>query len=323
MALASFMTRFLTVTLFLLFPITALADPPPTFTSAKVVAKQKVFFDRAQSPDGELYCGCKWEWIGKSGGRINPESCGYETRKQQTRAGRIEWEHIVPAWVLGHQRQCWKNGGREKCVADDPLFRAMEADLFNLYPSVGEVNGDRSHYQYGMVKSSASQYGACTTKVDFRGRVAEPRDVVKGLVARATFYMYDRYGLSMSRKQQQLLIAWDRQHPVSAWEKTWQSRTAVVMGHGNPFVTGERSWILGHKPSREGLVTQLVAHDGALLAPQSLAASGDIFGNRNSRVYHLPQGCPGYNQVSTKNRVHFSSEADAQAAGYRKAGNCR
>jgi deoxyribonuclease-1 len=323
MALASFMTRFLTLALFLLFSLTALAERPPTFTAAKVVAKQKVFFDRAQSPDGELYCGCKWEWTGKSGGRINPESCGYETRKQQTRADRMEWEHIVPAWVFGHQRQCWQSGGREKCVADDPVFRAMEADLFNLYPSVGEVNGDRSHYQYGMVNGNAPQYGACTTKVDFRGRAVEPRDAVKGLVARATFYMYDRYGLSMSRKQQQLLMAWDRQHPVSAWEKSWESRTAAVMGHGNPFVTGERSWTLGHKPSREGIVTQLVTHKGAPLAPQPLAVSGDIVGNRNSHVYHLPQGCPGYIQVSTKNRVHFSSEAEAQAAGYRKAGNCR
>lgn len=316
------MIRFLTLALALLFSITALGEPPSNFTAAKVVAKQKIFFDRAQSADGELYCGCKWDWAGKSGGRINPESCGYETRKQQSRADRIEWEHIVPAWVFGHQRQCWQNGGRKNCVADDPVFRAMEADLFNLYPAVGEVNGDRSNYQYGMVSGSVSQYGACITKVDFRARAAEPRNAVKGLVARATF-MYDRYGLSMSRKQQQLLMAWDRQHPVSTWEKSWESRTAAVMGHGNPFVTGERSWTLGHKPSREGLVTQLVARKAAPVAPQAVAVSGIIVGNRNSRVYHLPQGCPGYNQVAAKNSVPFSSEGEARAAGYRKAGNCR
>jgi type VI secretion system secreted protein VgrG len=46
-------------------------------------------------------------------------------------------------------------------------------------------------------------------------------------------------------------------------------------------------------------------------------------GNRNSHVYHLPQGCPSYNRVTAKNRVPFNSEAEAQAAGYRKAGNCR
>jgi hypothetical protein len=38
-----------------LFP--ALADAPSNFTAAKVVAKQKIFFDQASSLEGELYCG--------------------------------------------------------------------------------------------------------------------------------------------------------------------------------------------------------------------------------------------------------------------------
>lgn len=104
---------------------------------------------------GDLYCGCKWTWVGKSGGRIDAASCGYQTRKQQNRAERTEWEHIVPAHTFGNQRQCWKNGGREHCVDNDPVFRAMEADLFNLYPAVGEVNGDRSNFNYGMVTGNA------------------------------------------------------------------------------------------------------------------------------------------------------------------------
>jgi deoxyribonuclease I len=317
------MTRFITAAIILLISLTASADAPATFTAAKVVAKQKIFFDQSHGSDGELYCGCKWEWMGKSGGRVDPESCGYKTRKQQARADRIEWEHIVPAWVFGHQRQCWQNGGRKSCVADDPVFRAMEADLFNLYPAVGEVNGDRSNFLYGMVRSAA-QYGACSTRIDFREKAAEPRDEVKGLVARSTFYMYDRYGLSMSRKQQQLLMAWDRQYPVTTSEKRWESRAAAVMGHRNPFVIGERSWALGHKPAREGLVSQLSTGQAKPAARDAEnAGSGSVIGNRNSHVYHLPLGCPSYGQVAAKNRVPFSSEAEALAAGYRKAGNCR
>jgi deoxyribonuclease-1 len=134
--------------------------------------------------------------------------------------------------------------------------------------------------------------------------------------------MYDRYGLSMSRQQQQLLMAWDRQHPVSAWEREWNSRTARVMGHHNPFITGERAWTLGHKPSREGLVSQI---DTRIPTTQSASAvAGDaIIGNRNSRVYHLPRGCPSYDKVAPKNREIFASESAAIAAGYRRAGNCR
>lgn len=302
----------------------AFASPPATFTEAKVVAKQKIYLDQSNSATGDLYCGCKWTWVGKSGGRIDLKSCGYETRKQQTRAERTEWEHIVPAWTFGHQRQCWQNGGREHCVDSDPTFRAMEADLFNLYPSVGEVNGDRSNFNYGMVSGVAPQYGQCSTKIDFQQKTAEPRDEVKGLVARTTFYMFDRYKLSMSRQQQQVLMAWDKQHPVTAWEKQRDQRIAAIMGHSNPFVTGERKWALGYTPQGAG-VASAPAVKPAPAEPtlaNALSASA-VLGNRNSHVYHLATGCPGYSQVSQKNQVAFGSEAQAQAAGYRKAGNCR
>jgi hypothetical protein len=134
------------VALYFIAITAAVAGAPTTFEKAKVVAKKQVFYDQADSSTGELYCGCKWTWVGKSGGRVDALSCGYEVRKQETRAKRTEWEHIVPAWTFGHQRQCWQQGGRKNCVATDKVFRAMEADLFNLYPSVGEVNGDRANY---------------------------------------------------------------------------------------------------------------------------------------------------------------------------------
>ncbi|MEJ5865036.1 endonuclease [Pseudomonas farsensis] len=306
--------------LFLSLVPCAFAAPPATFTEAKVVAKQKVYLDQASSAQGDLYCGCKWTWVGKSGGRIDPGSCGLEARKQQNRAERTEWEHIVPAWTFGHQRQCWQNGGREACVDKDPVFRAMEADLFNLYPAVGEVNGDRSNFNYGMVSGVPAQYGQCPTKVDFVQKAAEPRDAVKGLVARTTFYMFDRYQLSMSRQQQQLLMAWNKQYPVTEWEKVRDRRIAAVMGHSNPFVTGERSWTPGYKPAG---AASSVASNAPSPAPARAAAQGAVLGNRNSHIYHLANGCPGYTQVAAKNQVPFDSEAQALAAGYRKAGNCR
>jgi endonuclease YncB( thermonuclease family) len=51
------------------------------------------------------------------------------------------------------------------------------------------------------------------------------------------------------------------------------------------------------------------------------AATGPIIGNRNSKIYHFPN-CPDYSKVSERNRVPFKTEAEAQAAGYRKARNC-
>lgn len=57
----------------------------------------------------------------------------------------------------------------------------------------------------------------------------------------------------------------------------------------------------------------------AALASASVSA---VRGNRKSKIYHRPD-CPSYNRVSEKNRVEFSSAAEAAAAGYRIAGNCR
>ena len=46
-----------------------------------------------------------------------------------------------------------------------------------------------------------------------------------------------------------------------------------------------------------------------------------IIGNRRSHIYHRPD-CPNYSQVAPHNRVEFNSPAEAEAAGYRRAGNC-
>ncbi len=299
---------------------------PQSFEKAKIELRQKVYYDR--NDDGDLYCGCDWQWMGRSGGRVDMASCGYEIRADRNRAQRIEWEHVVPAWVLGHQRQCWQNGGRESCKSTDPVFRTMEADMHNLSPAVGEVNGDRSNFQFGVLPSTRPQYGTCSTRTDFKQRISEPRDEVKGQVARIYFYMHDRYGLSMSRQQQQLLMAWNKMYPVSDWERERDRRIARSMGHNNPFVTGERSWTLGYRPVGDGLTAgrsvgaqSVTPHPRP--ATQPVDAAGPIIGNGNSKVYHLPVGCPSYSQVSEKNRVPFDSEAEAEAAGYRRAGNCR
>ncbi len=310
------------VLLLLLFPALALAAPPQTFDRAKVALRQQVYHDQNQDGAlGTLYCGCKWEWAGSSGGRIDQASCGYEVRAQPARANRIEWEHIVPAWWIGNQRRCWQEGGRQNCVSNDPVFRVIEADMHNLTPTVGEVNADRSNYRLGMLPRQEHRHGACDFKVDFRGRVAEPRNEVKGLVARVYFYMHDRYDLRMSHQQERLMIAWDRSFPVSEWERERDRRIAAIMGHSNPFVTGERTWERGHRNSGEGAVGVTAQRSQSQLSSAHEALR--VIGNRNSGIYHLPGGCAGYRQVAERNRVYFDTEAEAAAAGFRRAGNCR
>jgi endonuclease YncB( thermonuclease family)/methylphosphotriester-DNA--protein-cysteine methyltransferase len=48
---------------------------------------------------------------------------------------------------------------------------------------------------------------------------------------------------------------------------------------------------------------------------------GTIIGNKGSKKYHRPD-CPGYRDMAERNRVFFKSVEEAEAAGYKRAGNC-
>ncbi|AHF68048.1 deoxyribonuclease I [Pseudomonas cichorii JBC1] len=123
-------------TLFLIVPLTVQADAPRTFSEAKKIA-WGLYAPQAT----EFYCGCKY-----TGKQVDLAGCGYVPRKNANRAKRIEWEHIVPAWQIGHQRQCWQDGGRKNCAKNDDIYKRAEADLHNLVPSIGEVYPRESRF---------------------------------------------------------------------------------------------------------------------------------------------------------------------------------
>lgn len=316
-----FLRLLLVVILFIIFfALDSVAvAAPKTFSQAKQLMPS-IYRDAPES----FYCGCAIKWIGEPLGRPIHKSCGYEVRKQTqlVRANRIEWEHVVAAHTFGQQRPCWRSGGRDNCAANDPIFKAMEADMHNLVPAVGEVNGDRSNFRFGMLPSTTYQHGQCPVKIDFQQRVIEPRQEIRGDIARINFYMYDRYGLRMSRQQQQLLLAWHKQDPVSEWEAIRNKRIAREMGAANLFVTGERSWRINGS-----VVTSVLSSNNMVLAEKEQTQEGTsalmIRGNRNSKVYHLPERCPGYSSIKNTNIVAFRTEGQAKLAGYRRAGNCR
>lgn len=234
--------------LFISMASVQLVAAPSHFNQAKVIA-QTIYAPYSTS----FYCACPIQWQGKKG-LPDLAACGYQVRKNANRANRIEWEHVMPAHHFGHQRQCWQTGGRKNCVKTDPVFKMMEADLYNLKPAIGEVNGDRSNYQFAMLPTSPRQHGACPVKVDFKQRSFEPAPAIRGDIARIYFYMADKYGLTLSRQQQQLFLAWHRQDPADANERELNQKIAIEMGHENPFVSGIRQWHLGYKASGYGLI---------------------------------------------------------------------
>ena len=210
----------------------ASSSHPTSFSQAKRLAKE---IYSSQLPHTSFYCGCDIKIEGK---KWNPDlqSCGYQVRKQQKRASRIEWEHVVPAWELGHQRQCWQDGGRKNCGKNDKKFRKMEADLHNLVPAVGEVNGDRSNYRFSQWNATPQQYGQCAMVVDFKSRKVEPPSYTRGRIARTYLYMQYAYGLKIAKSQLKLFKAWDKTYPVDTIECKRDQAIAKTQGNHNPYV---------------------------------------------------------------------------------------
>ena len=201
----------------------------------------QIFADRRQT----FYCGCRFA----KNKRVDLASCGYVWRKNKKRAERIEWEHVVPAEAFGRSLLVWREGPRlcvnrkgkrykgRRCARKvSKLFRRMEADLYNLQPAIGEVNGDRSNYSMQEIAGEERKYGACDVEID--QRKIEPTEAIRGDIARTYFYMDHAYpGLRIiGKKRRKILEAWDKADPVDEWERTRASRVAKIQGNHNPFI---------------------------------------------------------------------------------------
>ena len=173
---------------------------------------------------------------------------GFTTEKHKKRAGRVEWEHAVPAENFGRAFKEWREGdavcvdrkgkafrGRNCARKASRDFRLMEANMYNLFPSVGAVNAVRSNKQYSELPGVPSAFGTCPAKVD--GKRFEPPQQAKGELARAALYMEQEYPeYRLSRQQKRLFEAWNILDPVDEWECTRAKRIEGLQGNENTVV---------------------------------------------------------------------------------------
>lgn len=220
--------------------------PLSSFEAAKVAARNGIYSENHT----DFYCACDWAPNKtKSGGTIDASACGYKPRKNKARGRVLECEHVVPAAFFGQSRACWRKGhakcvrsdgavfkGRACCARVDRLFKRIEADLHNLTPAVGELNGDRSNLPYGIVDGERRQYGECNFEIGGKPRVAEPREEVRGDAARIWLYMADAYKIKPNAEQRQMFDAWSKADPVDRWERLRDLRIEYVQGNRNRYV---------------------------------------------------------------------------------------
>lgn len=191
-----------------------------SFSQAKKILHNEIF--TSKSDRKTLYCGAIYDDQKKV---VLPT--GYHSDKYKKRQLKYETEHIVPAENFGRNFLSWREGhaacvdkkgkaykGRRCASMVDPDYRLMQSDLYNLYPAIGANNAMRRNYNFTMLPSEESDFGTCDMRVE--NRKVQPPQRSRGVIARTYLYMeltYPRY--NMSAQQRKLMIAWDKQYPVT------------------------------------------------------------------------------------------------------------
>ena len=193
-----------------------------------------------------LYCDCRHR-----NRVIDATSCGYIPVTNNERARRTEVEHMVPASAFGHSfkewlhseqfPQCSRTHGKRKrgrdCARTNPEFRRMEADMYNLWLTIGELNAHRANYPINTIPGEVRNYGSCDFEV--WDQQVEPRPEARGIMARAYLYMDSSYpgrGIIPNERFRKLLKEWSKEFPVNATERQWAEEILRIQGNCNPFV---------------------------------------------------------------------------------------
>ena len=233
--------KIILVLLSLLIPATVYCQDGNTsnqsFSKAKKILLREVYHDHLTT----FYCGCSFN----TEKQLLP--CDkYTPKKDNKRSKRIEWEHVVPAADFGQSFPEWREG-HEDCVSKKgkPFkgrncarkmredFRYMEADMYNLYPAIGEINGLRSNYRFDMIAGEDREFGACDFEI--QNKTAEPPEHIRGDIARTYQYMHNAYpghGI-ISKANRKLYEAWSKQDPVDEWECERCKRIEMIQGNVN------------------------------------------------------------------------------------------
>ena len=214
-------------------------------TLIKSFSKSKEFLQKLYNDNAiTLYCGCSYKEK-----KPNLSSCGYVPKNNNKRANRVEWEHVVPAKAFGDSFSEWRNGHPEcvtkkgkkykgrKCAEKINIeFRLMQADMHNLFPTIGEVNGIRRNYPMSIIIGEERKFGECDFEI--KNKKIEPREKIRGEIARTYLYMdyaYPGKGI-ISEQNKKLFKEWDIIDPVDSWECERAKRIEIIQGNRNIFV---------------------------------------------------------------------------------------
>jgi len=191
-------------------------------TTYKTYEDSRRIFWKQMYPKGgtELYCAVTFD-----GARKNPLNQS------------LSVEHVFPADAIAENEP----GCTNRPCAVPKAQRAM-ADLQNLWPAFQRVNSSRSNLRYGEIPGEdARRYAEFCPDYE-RGSgakaIVEPRDDIKGDLARSIVYMHFVYGLPLEKAvaNKGLLLDWMSMDPPDAEELRRNALIDRLQGTPNPLL---------------------------------------------------------------------------------------
>lgn len=220
------------------------------------------------------YAEARRQLFGKVAAENGKVTCAYSGFQQDasfdTYLNPINTEHIVPQSLFSSQSP-------------------MRSDLHHLLPTHQDVNGGRGSFPFGEVEDAQTDRwyfsngssltiinNIPTSNIDAyseldEGQSFEPREDIKGDVARAVFYFFTMYPTQAGSINQlgdvNTLYQWHLDDPVDAEEENRNTKVAEEQGNLNPYISHPE--ILGRAWGFEGVDPDCVEPETPASAPQT------------------------------------------------------
>ncbi|MCE9521337.1 MAG: endonuclease [Alphaproteobacteria bacterium] len=182
---------------------------------------RRIFWKKLYPNGGtELYCGIAFD--GARNDSVNQA---------------LSVEHAYPADSIAETEP----GCTNRSCSVPRVARAM-ADLQNLWPAFQRVNSSRSKLRFGEIPGEASrrftEFCPDFERPTGAKAVVEPRDDVKGDLARTIVYMHFVYGLPLENavSDKNLLLTWMQADPPDAEEMRRNALIDQLQGTPNPLL---------------------------------------------------------------------------------------
>lgn len=187
----------------------------------------------------EVYCSCD---VNFETGQIDTADCGYAPQTPGSMHNTLmHWEHVFPKSWAAFAMGCPDSETCKSNPQTSKAYHLAENDLYNLVPSVGSLNMKRSNNWLWEVRGEVRAFGECdfeAAKVDDEWLI-EPPNRHKGNVARIILYFVEQHAIDLDDEAMALYLQWHAQDPVDRAERKRAKAIEAVMGHPNPWVTGD------------------------------------------------------------------------------------